>query len=104
VEPAGGRRVLVPAFSAIAETAIGTVPGEVAAATVVAVSRLGSRCLAPDQAGQGHDVPGADARVGIYHRLLFRADARRLEVLDLVTRPTDRRLVTARGVRRAGVS
>jgi len=78
--------VLVPAFSAVAEAALGEVPREVAAGTIVAVGRLGSRCLAQDQAGQGHDLPGADGAGGIYHRLLFRADAGRLEVLDLVTR------------------
>ncbi len=81
--------MLVPAFSAIAETALGTVPREVAAATVVAVGRLaageaGAWRRIKQAKGTSHQV--LMARIGIHHRLLFRADAGRLEALDLVTR------------------
>jgi len=89
VEPAGGRRVLVPAFSAIAETALAEVPREVAAATVVAVGRLAageSGVWRRIKQAKGTTLQVLMARIGIHHRLLFRADGGRLEMLDLVTR------------------
>jgi hypothetical protein len=88
--PAGGtsRAVLIPRFGAAAAAALETVPRHVAA---VALRTLGALAAGDPAAWRGvkqaKDMPHQllMARIGIHHRLLFRADGA-LDVLDLVTR------------------
>jgi hypothetical protein len=87
--PITTRPVLVPRVSAAATNALGTVPRHVAATAIRAIGGL-----AAGDAPVWHAVKQATGlsrqvlmtRIGIHHRLLFRADDGALDVLDLVTR------------------
>ena len=83
------RGVLVPRFARAAEDALGDVPVHVASEALRTVGQLAAGdAFAWSRVKQAQDLrpPLLMARVGIHHRLLFRAEAGRAEILDLVTR------------------
>jgi hypothetical protein len=83
------RRVLAPSVARRAADALRTVQSHVAAEAMRTVGSLCAADRAPwNRVKRAKDMrfPLLMARVGIHHRLLFRADEGVLEVLDLVTR------------------
>ncbi|HEX7843521.1 MAG TPA: hypothetical protein VF469_38875, partial [Kofleriaceae bacterium] len=84
-----GRAVLIPRFGAGATAAFEAVPRSVAAQAMRTVGALAAGDAPAWRAvKQAKDMPRQVlmARIGIHHRLLFRAEDGALEVLDLVTR------------------
>jgi hypothetical protein len=83
------RGVLVPRLSRRAEDALRAMPAHIAAESMRTLGSLSAGDRAAwHRVKQAKDMSFAllMARVGIHHRLLFRADDGVLEVLDLVTR------------------
>ena len=83
------RGVLLPTFARAADTALRELPARVAAEALRTIGELAAGTpFAWAHVKQAQDLrpPLLMARVGIHHRLLFRAEAGRLEILDAVTR------------------
>lgn len=87
--PEGGRRPLIPRFTERATSAFEQVEQK---AVALALRHIGALAAGDASAWRGtkqaKDMPRQVlmVRIGIHHRLLFRADAGELEVIDLVTR------------------
>jgi len=83
------RGVLIPTFSRGAEEALRAMPAHVAAEAMRTIGQLiAGEPAAWSRVKQARDLrpPLLMARVGIHHRLLFRADGGRAEIIDVVTR------------------
>ncbi|HUQ02955.1 MAG TPA: hypothetical protein VM261_10690 [Kofleriaceae bacterium] len=89
VAPAGGRRVALPRFTERARAALESVAHNIAAQALRHIGALAAGDAAAWRGvKQAKDMPRQVlmTRIGIHHRLLFRADDAALDILDLVTR------------------
>jgi hypothetical protein len=85
----GARGIAIPRFERRVIDALADVPATVAAETMRTIGTLAAGdAFAWRSVKQAKDMvrPVLMARVGIHHRVLFRADAGVLEVIDLITR------------------
>ena len=83
------RGVLIPHVGSAAQASLDAVPREIAAMTMRTLGMLAAGDAAAWRSvKQAKDMPTQVlmARLGIHHRMLFRADEGRLEVLDVITR------------------